>query len=77
MVDSSRNYPAADLNDQLFVTLAQVQTQINATFTRAESRGVRPEEMLDANGNWLLTPLLVAKAQTLAALVQLNASVKL
>lgn len=54
--------------------LNQIDTQIKEVESEAQKAGVKPEEMRDANGNWVMTPLLVAKVQGFAALIQLNAS---
>jgi hypothetical protein len=76
MADTSRNYPAPDLNESLRVNLAQIQKQINVVCKQAEDQHIPVEDLRDNQGGWILTPLLIAKTSTLAALVQLNSTVR-
>lgn len=52
--------------------LQQIETQIHEVQMEAEKFDVAPEKMRDANGSWVMIPLLVAKAQAYSTLVQLN-----
>lgn len=62
--------------------LAEVNTQIDAMCKELEKQiellpypeGVTVMEMRDRNGNYLLAPLLVAKAQILSAMAQLKSA---
>jgi hypothetical protein len=52
--------------------LQQIETQIDEVRLEAAKYDVPPEKMRDANGSWVMIPLLLAKAQGYATLVQLN-----
>lgn len=56
--------------------LKQVDAQIDTVKQEAARIGVDPLEMRDTQGNYVMSPLLLAKVQALAALVQLNSSDK-
>lgn len=47
--------------------LAEVNTQIEAVTAQAEEMDIAPAVLRDANGSWVLIPLLAAKAQLLHA----------
>lgn len=47
--------------------LAEVNTQIEAVRAQAEEMDIAPAVLRDANGSWVLIPLLAAKAQLLHA----------
>lgn len=61
-----------DLAQALAKTLAQVNAQIAEITDEATLAKVSPHKMRDANGGYILTPLLAAKAQCLHALVLVN-----
>lgn len=61
-----------ELGRELFRTVAAINIQIDEVKNSAKSRGIKPEEMRDANGGWVLVPLLAAKAQCLNALAIIN-----
>jgi hypothetical protein len=52
--------------------LKQVDAQIAEVEAEAGRMGIEPVTMRDANGSWVMIPLLLAKMQGLALLVQLN-----
>ena len=53
-------------------THKMISEQIDAINDEAERLDVSPLQLRDTNGNYVLTPLLAAKAQILYALVLLN-----
>jgi hypothetical protein len=52
--------------------LKQIEAQISEVHEEARRMGIPPEKMRDANGNWVMSPLLLAKAQTYGMLVLLQ-----
>jgi len=52
--------------------LNDINTQIKEVKEEAQRRGFSPEKMRDENGSWVMSPLLQAKAQAYATLVQLQ-----
>lgn len=52
--------------------LAQINTQIATVKLVAKERGVEPHQIMDPSGQYLLSPLLLAKAQCLHTLTLLN-----
>jgi hypothetical protein len=52
--------------------LKSIEAQINQVKKEARQTGISPEEMRDANRNWVMSPLLLAKAQAYATLVMLQ-----
>lgn len=50
----------------------QIDAQINEVKEEAQQMGIPPEKMRDSNDNWVMSPLLLAKAQAYATLVQLQ-----
>lgn len=61
-----------DLARVLGQTLAQVNSQIETVEHKAKELGVSAHDMQDANGNFILIPLLSAKALCLHSLVLVN-----
>lgn len=61
-----------DIRQELAETLARVKTQIDVINRDAGNMGISAHDMKDAQGNYVLVPLLAAKAQTLHALVLVN-----
>jgi hypothetical protein len=61
-----------DLRRTLVALIKQIDTQIAEVEKEAERMGIRPEQMIDTQGGWAMTPLLLAKAQAYGALVQIN-----
>jgi len=55
--------------DLLVNLLETINAQIKMLDGIAEAQGVCTKELMDLNGNFLLTPLLLAKAQTVQAMV--------
>lgn len=51
--------------------LKQIDTQIAQVKKKAEEMGVEPEELQNSSG-WVMTPLLLAKAQAYHTLVLLQ-----
>lgn len=52
--------------------LQEINTQMAAVKEAAETMEIPPEKMRDSNGNWVMTPLLLAKAQAYSTLVALQ-----
>lgn len=61
-----------ELGRELTRTLVQVNAQIEAVRREAVSMGIEAVDMKDAHGNFVLIPLLAAKAQALHALALAN-----
>lgn len=66
------------LYDQLNRTLIEIQHQIEELKTLAEQNEmpVEASEMLGSDGHFLMTPLLLAKAQVLNAMASLKVAGK-
>lgn len=71
MVTSNRG---TDIRQELAETLARVKTQIDVVNRDAADMGISAHDMKDATGNYVLIPLLAAKAQCLHSLVLVNQS---
>lgn len=52
--------------------LKQIDAQIKEVEEQARQVGVPPEKLRDRSGNWVMSPLLLAKAQAYSTLVQLQ-----
>jgi hypothetical protein len=61
-----------ELGRELARTMAQINAQIEEVKKFAKSNDMTPFEIRDSNGNWIMAPLLAAKAQALHALVLVN-----
>ena len=57
--------------DEMVETLDRIDIQIRAVEEEAQRRGVIPTEMQTPDGNWILIPLLAARAQLLASMYRL------
>jgi hypothetical protein len=62
-----------ELGRELVRTLHQVGRQIETVERDAKKKGVSQYSLQDTNGNYMLSPLLTAKAQLLHALTLINA----
>ena len=51
----------------------QINVQIEQVRAEAEIRNIPPEKLRDSEGNWAITPLLLAKAQAYSTLAILQA----
>lgn len=60
------------LRRETVTTLTRIDNQIKEMTVRAAGMGIPVESMQDHNGSFVLTPLLLAKAQCLNTLVLLN-----
>lgn len=60
------------LRKETIALLKQIDAQIDEVKTAANARGLRPEQMRDSSGSWVMSPLLLAKAQAHASLVLLQ-----
>lgn len=67
------NVSPNELRKETVGVLNQVNAQIQEIEKVAEIKGVSPHHMVDQYGAYLLSPLLVAKAQCLNTLTLLNA----
>jgi hypothetical protein len=56
--------------------LKEIEAQIDSVKETAQTMGIPPEKLQDTNGNWVMSPLLLAKVQALAILVQLNTNAR-
>ena len=54
--------------------LREIDKQIDAVKTEAVRMGIPPEKMRDSSGNWVMSPLLLAKTQAYSTLVTLQSS---
>jgi hypothetical protein len=54
--------------------LRQIDLQINEVNQEAKKLGVKSHELRDSSGNWVMSPLLLAKVQAYSMLVQLQAT---
>ena len=52
--------------------LRQIDQQIEEVKRHASQAGIETHKLRDANGNWVMIPLLLAKTQAYAMLVQLQ-----
>lgn len=60
------------LREELMQTLTLVDASIDEVKREAKVRRIMPQELRDTAGGWSMLPLLVAKAQILTCLVELN-----
>ena len=60
------------LQRELAACLTDIQNQIDEVNLEAVKMNIEAKQMRDTSGNYVLTPLLVGKAQCLHALVLLN-----
>jgi hypothetical protein len=61
-----------EIGRELSRTLIQINQQIDEVRKEAEKGDVSPYRLRNADGNWVLVPLLAAKAQALHALTLVN-----
>jgi hypothetical protein len=61
-----------ELGRELFKTTAQINAMIDRVEKDADEMGINPIDLKDNKGNWVLVPLLSAKAQCLHALALIN-----
>ena len=61
-----------ELGRELARSLAQVNRQIEAVSKVAAQEGIEPYNLRQPDGSWVLTPLLVAKANLLHGLTLVN-----
>lgn len=61
-----------ELGRELVKTLTQVNAQIDVVNKEAKDLGIPVFKLTDTQGNFVLTPLLAAKAQLLHSLVLVN-----
>lgn len=66
------NISPNELRRMTVSVLNDVDKQITEIKQSAGARGVPSEKMRDENGGYILSPLLLAKAQCLGVLVQLQ-----
>lgn len=52
--------------------LRDIDAQINEIKAEADKLGIPARKLRDANNNWVMSPLLLAKVQALSTLVELN-----
>jgi hypothetical protein len=61
-----------ELGRELMRTIAQINRQIEAVEKGADALHCKVYDLRDANGNYILAPLLSAKAMSLHALAIIN-----
>lgn len=61
-----------ELGRELTKTLSQIGQQIDVVNDAAQEEGISPYKMRNEHGDYLLSPLLAAKAQALHAIVLVN-----
>jgi hypothetical protein len=61
-----------ELGRELTKVMSQLNQFIDVEKKRAKKMGIDPATLRDTNGNLVLAPLYIAKAQTLHALVLVN-----
>jgi hypothetical protein len=61
------------LRKETMATLTSVEIVIDDIKQQAQDYGITPEKMRDANNNYVMAPLLLAKINALDILVQLQA----
>lgn len=61
-----------ELGRELSRTISQVNRQIDIVTKGAEDMRISPYDLRDAHGNFIMVPLLGAKAQLLHALALIN-----
>jgi hypothetical protein len=52
--------------------IKEIEMQIEEVQRHADIAGIEPHKLRDANGSWVMIPLLQAKAQVYGTLVQLQ-----
>ena len=62
----------ADLKIRLNQVLIQIDNQIDSVQAYCVGAGTRPDEFMDTRGNFVMVPLLTAKAQVLTALLKVE-----
>lgn len=60
------------LRKELAAVSKQIEAQIAEVKTVAEGLGMPPSQLRDMHGNWVMLPLVVAKANVVTAMVELN-----
>jgi hypothetical protein len=61
-----------ELGRELFRTISQINVMIDKVKAEAASMGVESADLRDTKGNFVLVPLISAKAQCLHALAIIN-----
>lgn len=61
-----------DVRQELSKLLGQIEEQIREVETTAAGMNIPAYKLRDANGNFVMAPLLAAKAQTWHSLVLMN-----
>lgn len=75
MVDSVPMH-IGTLRTELRITLSELEAQINAVRDLAKTEGCESYMLRDLRGEFMLTPLLTAKANALSALTSLQPTKK-
>lgn len=70
------NISSDALRKDVVQLLQRINAQIEEVEKRARRLGIQPQEVKDDTGNWVMIPLLLAKAQVYSSLVQLQAQNK-
>lgn len=60
------------LRKELVSLLKQIDIQVVEIKKEADRHNIRPEQLRDNNGNWVLIPLLTAQVSAISTLAQLN-----
>lgn len=67
---------ADSLRKDTVALIKQIDAQINEVKAEAQQVGTVPEKLQDTSGNWVMIPLLLAKAQAYNTLVLLQSPKK-
>jgi len=60
------------LRRDVIAVIKEIDAQIDEVKEQAARMGVPPQKMRDMNGNFVMSPLLLAKAQAYGSLIQLQ-----
>lgn len=61
-----------ELGRELVKSLGQVNSQIQSVEQQAREMGISVHDLRDTTGNWVVVPLLAAKAQLLHSIAIIN-----
>lgn len=60
------------LRRDVIAIIKQIDAQLDEVKEEASRMGIPPQKMRDTNGNFVMSPLLLAKAQAYGSLIQLQ-----
>ena len=65
-------YNVEELRKDTVALIRSIEAQITEIEAEAEKKGVPANKLIDSHGNWVLNPLLLAKAMAYNTLVMLQ-----